>query len=113
MDSTTCYCVQGEFKAPKKPITMSEEEMEQDQGGSEGEYETDDEDEDDGMPSYEFRFECAKMLLELDDTTETAIHVRCQSKGANGTQVALLTAFCSTLQRGMHVGHRIAAQICC
>ena len=27
------------------------------------------------LPSYEFRFECAKLLLELDDSTETAIAV--------------------------------------
>jgi kinesin family protein 5 len=28
-------------------------------------------------PSYEFRFECAKLLLELDDSTEVAIQVSC------------------------------------
>lgn len=27
-------------------------------------------------PSFEFRFECAKLLIELDETTETAIEVR-------------------------------------
>jgi hypothetical protein len=39
------------------------------EGGWEGDHE------EDGLPSYEFRFECAKMLLELEDTTETAIQV--------------------------------------
>eukprot|EP00878_Enallax_costatus_P016578 GHUV01017394.1.p1 GENE.GHUV01017394.1~~GHUV01017394.1.p1 ORF type:complete len:317 (+),score=108.87 GHUV01017394.1:512-1462(+) len=67
---------EGDFKAPRKPKTMSEEELDQerDQSGSESEYETDDEDDD--LPSFEFRFECAKMLLELDDSTDTAIQVR-------------------------------------
>ena len=27
-------------------------------------------------PSYEFRFECAKLLIEVDETTDTAIMVR-------------------------------------
>eukprot|EP01024_Parvocaulis_polyphysoides_P039208 TRINITY_DN353_c0_g1_i5.p1 TRINITY_DN353_c0_g1~~TRINITY_DN353_c0_g1_i5.p1 ORF type:complete len:356 (-),score=90.09 TRINITY_DN353_c0_g1_i5:963-2030(-) len=39
--------------------------------------EEDDEDEEEAvqMPSYEFRFECAKLLLELDDSTDAAIQV--------------------------------------
>jgi hypothetical protein len=54
---------------------MSEDmDEEQQQAGGSEEDEWEDEDEDD-QPSYEFRFECAKMLLELDDTTETAIQV--------------------------------------
>lgn len=43
--------------------------------GSDSGSEWEDEDEDDGLPSYEFRFECAKMLLELEDTVDTAIQV--------------------------------------
>jgi hypothetical protein len=43
--------------------------------GSDSEGEWEDEDGEEGLPSYEFRFECAKMLLELEDTTETAIQV--------------------------------------
>lgn len=67
-----------------KPTTMSENEeldrdgrMQHSGSDSDGEWEEDeDEGEDDeGLPSYEFRFECAKMLLELEDTTETAIQV--------------------------------------
>lgn len=67
----------AEFAKLKKPTTMSEdmdEQQQQQEEGSEEEEWEDEEDEDD-MPSYEFRFECAKMLLELDDTTETAIQV--------------------------------------
>ena len=33
------------------------------------------EDDERNLPSYEFRFECAKLLLELDDSTEEAIQV--------------------------------------
>jgi hypothetical protein len=65
----------AEFAKLKKPTTMSEDmDEEQQQAGGSEENEWEDEDEDD-QPSYEFRFECAKMLLELDDTTETAIQV--------------------------------------
>jgi hypothetical protein len=69
----------AEFAKLKKPTTMSEDmdaeqQQQQQQGEGSEEEEWEDEDEDD-MPSYEFRFECAKMLLELDDTTETAIQV--------------------------------------
>jgi len=32
---------------------------------------------DGGMPSYEFRLEACKLLIELDKSTDTAIEVRC------------------------------------
>lgn len=67
----------AEFAKLQKPTTMSEDMDEQQQQQEEGseEEEWDDEEDEDDMPSCEFRFECAKMLLELDDTTETAIQV--------------------------------------
>ena len=75
------FPIQDEFKIPKKPTTMSENgELEGQRGsGSDSEWEdaSEEGDDDDGLPSYEFRFECAKMLLELEDTTETAIQVMC------------------------------------
>lgn len=65
-----------------KPTTMSENEeldrdgrMQHSGSGGDSEWEDEDEGEDEGLPSYEFRFECAKILLELEDTTETAIQV--------------------------------------
>jgi len=39
------------------------------------EEEEEDMEEDLATPSFEFRFECAKLLIELDETTESAIHV--------------------------------------
>lgn len=71
---------QGEFKIPKKPTTMSEngeldEQRHMRDGSDSGSEWEDEDDEDDGLPSYEFRFECAKMLLELEDTVDTAIQV--------------------------------------
>eukprot|EP00775_Hariotina_reticulata_P004798 gene4798-5048_t len=79
---------QPEFKMLSKPVTLSEEEMEDNderqqrlQGGCNEDDEDEDwadedkEDEENKLPSYEFRFECAKMLLELEDTTDTAIQV--------------------------------------
>lgn len=80
--------LQAEFKVPKKPTTMSEEEIEaqpQDGSGSESEWEDDEDDGDGGLPSYEFRFECAKMLLELEDTTEKAIQVPQQPTPLHGS----------------------------
>jgi hypothetical protein len=68
---------------PRKPVTLSEEEDAQegqgnddgDSGSAEWADDSDDDDSEEGTPSYEFRFECAKMLLELDDSTEAAIQV--------------------------------------
>ena len=55
----------------------------EDEGGEEEgntEYGDDDDEEeegdDEGMPSFEFRFETAKLLLELDDKTDAAVAVR-------------------------------------
>ncbi len=45
------------------------------QQGPAGADESDGEDEEDDIPSFEFRFECAKLLLELDESTETAVGV--------------------------------------
>jgi kinesin family protein 5 len=47
------------------------------QGGSQSEEEEEEMDLDPGapLPSYEFRFECAKLLIELDDSTDAAAQV--------------------------------------
>ncbi|GFR51970.1 hypothetical protein Agub_g14496, partial [Astrephomene gubernaculifera] len=45
------------------------------EGDNEEEGDDDEEAEEQGGPSYEFRIECAKLLLELEDTTATAIDV--------------------------------------
>jgi hypothetical protein len=86
----------AEFAKLTKPTTMSEdmdEEQQQRQQaeGSEGDEWEDEADEDD-QPSYEFRFECAKMLLELDDTTETAIQVGVLLLGVYWQESAALCA---------------------
>lgn len=55
--------------------------VDDEQGGDEGEAgeeseEEDEEAEEEDLPSYEFQFECAKLLLELEQGTETAVQVR-------------------------------------
>jgi hypothetical protein len=80
----------AEFAMLKKPTTMSEdmdEEQQQAAGSEEDEWEDEDDDE---QPSYEFRFECAKMLLELDDTTETAIQVGLENRNKPYWRVPIL-----------------------
>ncbi|KAG2484624.1 hypothetical protein HYH03_016578 [Edaphochlamys debaryana] len=60
----------------KKADGDDDEAMEDASGSGSGDgSESGSEDEDDGSPSYEFRIESAKLLLELEDTTSTAIDV--------------------------------------
>jgi hypothetical protein len=56
---------------------MGEGEEEEEEEEDEDEWETDSEDPplDEHAPSYEFRFACAKLLIELDEETGDAIHI--------------------------------------
>lgn len=59
---------------------------------SEGEEEED-------PPSLEFRFECSKLLLELDETTDAAIEVRARSSARMVAGAEHCTCFCWSLVR--------------
>ncbi len=55
-------------KGRREAVGEEEEEDDDEEGGPDGLFDED-------LPSYEFRFECAKLLLELDDSTAAAIQV--------------------------------------
>lgn len=65
----------------REGVAGGDMDVDDEQGGDEGEAveeseEEDEEAEEDDLPSYEFQFECAKLLLELEQGTETAVQVR-------------------------------------
>lgn len=100
------YWVQdGEFRVVTKPRSMSEDMDIPEHDANDDDSDEDEDDDVDELPSFEFRFECAKLLLELDDTTTTVIQVHpsrhllsCTADHVPGT-----TCCCSSTVRPMFV----------
>lgn len=66
----------GAGAGPSGGAQQDEEMAADDDDDDSAEWETEDDDEpEDGLPSFEFRFECAKLLIELDEKTDTAIEI--------------------------------------
>eukprot|EP01023_Acetabularia_acetabulum_P012665 TRINITY_DN1593_c0_g2_i1.p2 TRINITY_DN1593_c0_g2~~TRINITY_DN1593_c0_g2_i1.p2 ORF type:complete len:365 (+),score=89.46 TRINITY_DN1593_c0_g2_i1:162-1256(+) len=65
------------FKGKPRKIAGDGERQKKEEEEEEEEVNDDDDDDEVAIqqPSYEFRFECAKLLLELDDNTDTVIQV--------------------------------------
>ena len=62
----------GAAAGQEEPEVPDEGDGEEQDGEGEGE----EEEADDDLPSFEFRFETAKLLIELDDNTHAAVEVR-------------------------------------
>jgi len=63
-------------KTGDDPLAAADKEPELEEHLSDGEEADDDyeeEDDQEGLPSFEFRFETAKLLIELDDDTDAAL----------------------------------------
>ena len=60
-------------------MSEEEEEEEAEEEGEEDLEEEEEEEDEDDLPSFEFRFETAKLLIELDDKTHAATEVRARA----------------------------------